>query len=185
MGLPLTVKGFLAVHQNPRPAGIVLRHCTMPINKWPWNDLPDESWTQEMRNNNGNLISVLLRHPDMVSDRSFLAIFDNAETEYKALLKRLKWESLTFSGTTRRKEILLGKLRGVLEWTVEAFVDWATKNRAKVWNALQEIATNEEYAWGNAVMDLERIDLAKEWGVIDRAEAARETALAGEHRTED
>ena len=156
-GAARTVKGYLAAHQNPRPAGIVLMTTTPSSSPWPWHSITDDQWKVEMRANNGNLISVLLRHPEISRDSDFLALFDKCETEYQACLKRLKW---AWVGRDKNAfvEKVLNPIKPELDKLVDAFVSWATDNRERVWIALEEMAVDEKYQSGNAMSDLRRIN---------------------------
>lgn len=159
-GLPKTAKGFLAKYQNPRPAGIVLRNCTHPLKPWPWDTLSDAEWAQEMRHNNWHLIAVLLRHPVIANDPSFISLFDHLESEYKARMKRAKW-ALPYMRRANQVDRILEPLRDALESLVKSFVTWATANRIAVWAALKEIASKPQFQSGNAQEDLDRI--GKNW----------------------
>lgn len=155
-GLPKTAKGFLATHQNPRPAGIVMRNCTYPISPWPWEELSDGEFAQEMRHNNGHLISVLLRHPEISNDHSFLRLFDAVETEYVAALGRSRW---AFRGqpTDAMVSKVFERMKPVLFALVDEFVEWSVRNRQIVCAALDEIMSHDEFQSGNAMEDIKRL----------------------------
>lgn len=158
-GLPRTAKGFLATHQNPRPAGIVLGNCTRPLKPWPWVSLTAEDWANEMRHNNGHLIAVLLRHPEIVSSPSFIGLFDALEIEYRAILKRARWAILDARRPGREQVLksLFHPLERPLALLVDSFVQWATGHRELVYHALVQIMEDERYRSGNAKMDVKRL----------------------------
>jgi len=156
-GAARTVKGYLAAHQNPRPAGIVLMATTPISSPWPWHSLTNDQWAEEMRGNNGNLISVLLRHPEISKDAGFLALFGECETEYQACVKRLKWAWIGRDKNAVTKTVL-NPIEPALDRLNDAFVSWATDNRRSVWAALEDMASEEQYQSGNAMSDLKRIN---------------------------
>lgn len=157
-GAPKTVKGYLAAQQNPRPAALVLMTTAPITSPMPWHSISDDQWAQEMRGNNGNLISILLRHPRISGNAGFLALFDRCEIEYQACLKRLDWGSKGPDQSVFTSKVL-NRMEPVFEELVEAFVSWATEHREAVWAALEEIAQGEEYQSGNAMTDLKRLDV--------------------------
>ena len=159
-GMPKCFKEILATHINPRPAGLVLRSGGAPLKPWPWSELSDLEFGEEMQHNSGSFISVLLRAPEVTNQADFVAIFDEAEAEYRAALRRLLWPGSGAWMTERRVDLAIKRLQPSLQHIEQAFVAWGTKHRQLVVDTFEEMLTQEAWLYGNARKDLARANPA-------------------------
>jgi hypothetical protein len=162
-GLPPSGLEFLAI-QNPRPAQLVLSSLQSKHGaRWPWDELSDKDWADEMRFNSGSFIAVLLRHQTALGNPDFVQLFESFDRSYRAVLKRRIWALPVIGFRTKPERLVKRVIAGTRESLAEleqAFAAWATANRQLVRDVVSEIlAAGQDSPWasGNAMTDLDRV----------------------------